>query len=457
MNKPRHAFRLNIKAASNATLAEKLIMKQSSKVESDKPNDSSAPVKKGKPLLFLLFLTVFIDLVGFGIVIPIMPMLAREYGASKTEVGLLIASYSLMQFLFTPFWGRLSDKVGRRPILLTSLAASALGYVIWGFAGSLAMLFASRMVAGIGNANIAVAQAYVSDVTNEETRSKGMGAIFAGFGLGFVLGPALGGLFTSKWLLSIFAANGLAYCAQHPLQMIGFLSAFFSLLDLICTAILLPEPESHSKAMEQRYGQGRNFIIETLADARLQPSLAIFFIATFAFACMEATLVLLTSDKFHYTAQDNSWMFTYVGLLICFVQGGFIHHLYKIFGEKKLVTFGTFTIGAGLLLCPVGSSPIVLFVALAVLAIGSGINTPSNQSMLSKLAPKDKVGGVLGVGQSLSTLGRILGPAVGCLAYDKLGMSSPYVIGAVAMVVAFAISFVVPPLKPAVKQEAPAV
>lgn len=446
MNKPHHAFPLNIKTASNATLAEKLNMKQSSNVEI---KDSSVPVKKGKPLLLLLFFTVFIDLVGFGLIIPVMPTLAREFGASKTDVGLLIASYSLMQFIFTPFWGRLSDKVGRRPILLISLAASALGYVIWGFAGSLWVLVASRVVAGIGNANIAVAQAYVSDVTNDETRSKGMGAIFAGFGLGFVLGPAIGGLFTSKWLSDLFLANNMIYCAQHPLQLIGFVAAFFSLLDLICTAIFLPEPEKRGAAGQERYGQGQHFIIETLQNPRLQPSLAIFFIATFAFANMEATLVLLTLDKFGYSAQQNSFMFTYVGLLICFVQGGFIHRLYKIYGEKKLVTVGTLLIGIGLLLCPFGSSQVLLYVALAVLAIGSGINTPSNQSMLSKLAPREKMGGVLGVGQSLSTLGRILGPAVGCLAYDHLGMQSPYIIGAVAMVVAFVISFKVPPLLPA--------
>ena len=450
MNKPRHAFRLNIKAASNAALAEKLNMKQSRKVET---KDDSTPVKKGKPLLLLLFFTVFIDLVGFGLIIPVMPTLAREYGASKTEVGLLIASYSLMQFIFTPFWGRLSDKVGRRPILLISLAASALGYIIWGFAGSLWMLVASRVVAGIGNANIAVAQAYVSDVTTDETRSKGMGAIFAGFGLGFVLGPAIGGFLTSKWLTGMLAVNGLPYFADHSLQLIGFVAAFFSLLDLLCTALFLPEPEKRSAAGEQRYGQGRHFIIETLSDARLQPSLWIFFISTFAFANMEATLVLLTSDKFGYGAQQNSVMFTYVGLLICFVQGGFIHHLYKMFGERKIVNVGTLLIGIGLLMCPFGSSQVLLYVALAVLAIGSGINTPSNQSMLSKLAPKEKMGAVLGVGQSLATLGRILGPAIGCLAYDKLGMQSPYIIGAVSMVVAFVISFQVPALKPVPKAE----
>jgi MFS family permease len=402
------------------------------------------PTKKGKPLLFLLFLTVFIDLVGFGLIIPVMPTYAQQFGASKTMVGFVIASYSFMQFICMPFWGRLSDKIGRRPVLLISLAASALGYLIWGFSNSLVGLLASRLVAGAGNANIAVAQAYVSDVTTEETRSKGMGAIFAGFGLGFVLGPAIGGLFTGQWLSNQLTAHGADFFAQHTLQLIGFVAAFFSLLDLILTAFLLPEPEKRSQAGTERYGRGNNFIWQTLSDKKLQSSLAIFFIATFAFANMEASLVLMTTEKFGYSPHMNSLMFTYVGLLICFVQGGFIHHLYKIFGEKKLVTAGTFLIGVGLILCPMGSSQVILYVALAILAIGSGINTPSNQSLLSKLAAKEVVGGVLGIGQALSTLGRILGPLIAGYAYDKFGMQSPYLIGAVAMVVAFAISFSTP-------------
>ncbi|MBX9695631.1 MAG: MFS transporter, partial [Cyanobacteria bacterium] len=154
--------------------------------------DQQLAKKSGKTALFLIFLTVFIDLVGFGLIIPAMPTYAQGLKASEFTVGLLIASYSFMQFFFTPFWGRLSDRVGRKPILLISLAFSALGYLLWGFSHNLVMLFASRMLAGFGNANIAVAQAYVADVTTEENRAKGMGLIGAGFGLGFVIGPAIG-------------------------------------------------------------------------------------------------------------------------------------------------------------------------------------------------------------------------------------------------------------------------
>ncbi|HEY9788400.1 MAG TPA: MFS transporter [Candidatus Obscuribacterales bacterium] len=383
--------------------------------------------KKGRAPLLLIFLTVFIDLVGFGLIIPVLPTYAQQLHADGTQVGLLLASYSLMQFLFTPFWGRLSDRIGRRPVLLVSLLASSVGYAIWGLSTSLEALFLSRIVAGAGNANIAVAQAYVSDVTSAENRAKGMGMVGAAFGLGFVLGPAIGG-----------------FSAAYGLQTIGFIACAISVVDLVLTFFLLPEPEKRSHAGAERFAVGKGFYLETLASEKLRTSLAIFFISTFAFANMEATLVMLTRDQFSFTPQQNSLMFTYIGVLIVLVQGGMIHRLAKKYGEKRLISIGTVLVSLGLLLTPFTKSVPVLCAALALLAVGSGINNPSNQSMISKLAPPDRVGGVLGVGQSLSTLGRILGPSVGGASFQYLGMSSPYVIGAVAMVVAFLISLRLP-------------
>lgn len=385
----------------------------------------------GAAPLFLIFLTVLIDLIGFGIIIPVMPTYAEQLHATDWQVGILIASYSLTQFLFMPFWGRLSDKVGRKPILLTSLAASALGYLIWGMTDSLLGLFISRLIAGAGNANIAVAQAYVSDVTTEETRAKGMGLIGAAFGLGFVLGPALGGLF-----------------AHYGLSTIGFIAFGLSLFDLILTALILPEPQKRSSAGTERFPLDPRFIVETLRSERLSASMLIFFISTFAFANMEATLVLLTQKQYAFSPRDNSLMFTYIGFWIIMVQGGMIHRLARKYGEKKLISIGTFLVAVGLLMTPFMGGVFGLGVALAVLAVGSGLNNPSNQSMISKLSPVDRTGGVLGVGQSVSTLGRIIGPAVGGFAFQYAGMSSPYVIGAVAMVVAFLISLRLPEVQP---------
>ncbi|MBZ0186215.1 MAG: MFS transporter, partial [Candidatus Obscuribacterales bacterium] len=186
-------------------------------------NGTSA--KPGRRAMVLIFLTVFIDLIGFGLIIPALPTYAQVLKADEQTIGLLIASYSVMQLIFMPFWGRLSDRVGRKPILIVSLTASALGYILWGLADSLILLFAARIVAGIGNANIAVAQAYMSDVTSKDERAKGMGLIGAAFGLGFVLGPAIGAL---------LAGLGLG------LNAVGYVAAAFSLIDLIFTAIYLP-------------------------------------------------------------------------------------------------------------------------------------------------------------------------------------------------------------------------
>ncbi len=380
-----------------------------------------------KSPLMLIFLTVFIDLVGFGLIVPVLPTYAKELHADGLMVGIVMASYSLMQFFFTPIWGKLSDSVGRRPIILLSLLASVIGYLIWGFSNSLVLLILARCVAGAGNANIAVAQAYVSDVTTLENRAKGMGAIGAAFGLGFVLGPAIGG-----------------FLAGFGIAKIGFAAASLSLIDLILTFFLLPEPEKRSNAGKQRFDLKPQFIVDTIKNPSLQGSLLIFFISTLAFANMEATLVLLTSLKFGYTTKANSFMFTYVGLIIVFVQGGMIHRLVKKYGEKVLVISGCAILSLGLLLTGYASNQTFLYIALALLAIGSGINTPANQSMLSKLAPSENTGAVLGIGQSLSTLGRILGPVIGGYAFDHFGVSVPYLIGSSIMVIAFTIALKLP-------------
>ncbi len=398
-------------------------------MEEDRQTANQTAKRSGKAALLLIFLTVFIDLVGFGLIIPGLPTYAQSLKASDFTVGLLISSYSFMQFFFTPFWGRLSDRVGRRPILIISLCFSALGYLLWGMSHDLVMLFASRMIAGFGNANIAVAQAYVSDVTTEENRAKGMGLIGAAFGLGFVIGPAIGcGL----------AAAGLG------LEALGFAAAAMSLLDLILVLLILPEPEKRSDAGTARYGQGLNFYWNTLKDKQLRVSFLIFFLSTFAFANMEATLVLFTNKQFQFDNLHNMLMFTYIGVLMVIVQGGMIHRLVKKYGEKRLITAGTALIAIGLALTPLTDNVVVLYIALAILAVGTGINTPANQSVLSKLAPQATVGGVMGVGQSISTLGRILGPAIGCLVFQTVGVFSPYALGATVMVAAIVASTFLP-------------
>lgn len=397
-----------------------------------------ADKKTGKMALLLIFLTVFIDLIGFGIVIPLLPKFATHFGADAFTVGLLVMSYSLMQFFMTPVWGRLSDRIGRRPVLLVSMAASAAGYLLWGFAASLPFLFASRIIAGIGNANIAVAQAYISDVTTPENRAKGMGMIGAAFGLGFTLGPAVGGLLS-----------------QAGIHAVGFGAAAFSFLAFLFALFALPEPENRSQAGHDRFRTEEGFLTRTLQDRSLTIPLAIFFLSTFAFANMETTLVLLASQWYGFKEADISWLFTFVGFVMVMVQGGFVGRAAKRSGERSLILAGSALVAVGFLLTVVLHQVWGLYLAMGIIAAGISINNPSNQSMLSKLANPAEVGGVLGVGQSLSTLGRILGPMVGGAAYQYLGAASPYYLGAASMIVVFAMALRLPAGKPSVVPNGP--
>lgn len=393
--------------------------------------------KTGKMALLLIFLTVFIDLIGFGIVIPLLPKFATHFGADGFTVGLLVMSYSLMQFFMTPVWGRLSDRIGRRPVLLISMAASSVGYLLWGFAGTLAVLFASRIVAGLGSANIAVAQAYISDVTTPENRAKGMGLIGAAFGLGFTLGPAVGGLLS-----------------QYGINAVGFGAAAFSFVAFLFALFALPEPQNRSRAGHDRYRTEEGFLARTLSNSSLRIPLAIFFLSTFAFANMETTLVLLATKWYGFTSADISWLFTFVGFVMVMVQGGFVGRAAKRSGEKSLILAGSLLVAVGFMLTVLLHQVWGLYLAMGVIACGISINNPSNQSMLSKLANPSETGGVLGVGQSLSTLGRILGPMAGGAAYQYLNVESPYYLGSVCMMVVFAMALRLPSGKPAAPENA---
>lgn len=384
--------------------------------------------KPSKLPLLLIFFVVFIDLIGFGIIIPVLPTVAEKFGADAFTIAWLVASYSIMQLFFTPFWGRLSDRIGRRPVLLISLAASTCGYLIWGFAGALPMLFLSRLVQGAGNGNIAVAQAYIADVTTPENRAKGMGLVGAAFGLGFVLGPAVGGL--------------CSYLGGH--SYLGYVAAAFSAVAFALAAFKLPEPAKRSQAGHERFVSDPAFYFKTLVDQRLRVALALFFVSTFAFANMEATLVLFTERKFNFGLTENSLMFTYIGFLMVLIQGGLIGRLNKKVSEKALVLVGTLLTATGLLLIAFAGTVPLLYLALAFLAAGTGITTPSNQSIVSKQADPLTVGGTLGVGQSLSTLGRILGPLAGGFVFLNLGLQTPYFLGAAVMFLAFVLALFLP-------------
>jgi len=390
-----------------------------------------------KASLGTIFLTIFLDLLGFGMVIPFLPGVARHLGASDFVATLTGSIYSLMQFVFVPVWGRLSDRVGRRPVLLASIAATAAGMVLLGFADTLVLLFAARVFTGLATANIAVAQAYIADITPPEGRARGMGLIGLGFGLGFTFGPLFGGLLTAL-------APSL-----RPGMVPSLVAAGLSTINLVMASFTLPE----SLPVERRglSSQHRRSPLDLagLKRAFAQPSLGralgINFLVVFWFAGMEQTFRLYTDDVFHMSDWGTAQMFFIVGIAAAIVQGGLIGRLTRRFGETRLLTAGLLLQAVGFVMLDVAPhvtpSPVGALAACCILiAGGSGLVTPSVSSYISRSAGQDVQGLTLGTMQSLSALARVLGPAVGGILYQAVAPPAPYLAGAVGMLVAAGLS-----------------
>ena len=371
--------------------------------------------------LVILFITVFIDLLGFGIIIPLLPFYAESFGASAFAIGLLGTSFSLMQFLFSPIWGRWSDQIGRKPIILIGLLGSCLSYITMALAGSLTLLFVARVVGGIAGANIPTAQAYIADVTTPENRARGMGLMGAAFGLGFIFGPAIGGL------LSRFSPETPMWCAA-ALCLANFVAAWF----------LLPESRP-ANATTRSLGR-----MEAFRHAMTQPTLllilSLYFIVTMAFSAFEATFALFTEARFGFTATSIGFLFAFIGAIIALIQGVLIGHVVKRVGERRVIPVAILGIAISIGMLPVVWSVPTLLVALGLLAMGMGFNNPSLSSMVSKLSHEDDQGGILGLASSLASLGRVVGPAWGGSLYDAYGMTTPYLSAAGVMFVAFVVS-----------------
>jgi DHA1 family tetracycline resistance protein-like MFS transporter len=386
-----------------------------------------------KASLGTIFLTVFLDLLGFGMVIPFLPGVARHLGASDFVASLTGSVYSLMQFLLVPLWGRLSDRVGRRPVLLVSIAATAAGMVLLGAANSLALLFAARVFTGMATANIAVAQAYIADVTPPEGRARGMGLIGLAFGLGFIFGPFFGGMLARLPL------------AGRPGALPAFVAAGLSLVNLAMATITLPESLSVELRGKVKSHRASPFDLTGLKQAFAHPSvgraIGINFLVVFWFAGMEQTFRLFTDDAFHMSDAATGGMFGLVGIVAAIVQGGLIGRLTRKFGEVRLLTSGLLIQALGFAL--LGLSPRVAFsphgalaLSCILIAAGSGLTTPSVSSYVSRSADPEVQGLMLGTLQSLSALARVLGPAVGGLLYQALAPPAPYLAGALGLAAA---------------------
>jgi MFS transporter, DHA1 family, tetracycline resistance protein len=354
--------------------------------------------------LLVIFITVFIDLIGFGIVIPVLPFYVEgtRFNASPRVVGLLFASYSIMQLIFTPILGRLSDKYGRRPVLFLSLLGTGVGFLILGFATTVWMLFAGRIIDGITGGNISTAQAYIADVTTPENRAKGMGMIGAAFGMGFIFGPAIGGIL-SRWGIHVpflFAA-GLAFS------------------NAILLYFTLPETVTHdhpARAASAAATRGRwSQLLKALKQSRLALILAIYFLFVVAFSVMTTSFGLFTMYRFGYDAHDTGWLFVFVGVIGAIVQGGLIGRLVKRFGEIPLIIAGALLFAMSLFVIPLTSPHtglVTLLLVGATFAVGNSLATPSLTGLASKSAGRGEQGSVLGVTQSVASLARTVGPLV---------------------------------------------
>lgn len=354
--------------------------------------------------LFVLFLTIFIDLLGFGIVIPLLPFFAKQYGASGTWVGIVVGIYSAMQFLFAPVLGRLSDRIGRRPVLLVSLTGSFVGYVLFAFAGSLWGLFFARMVAGIAGANIGTAQAYIADSTSFEDRAKGMGLIGAAFGLGFILGPPVGGILSSWGTQMGQRPNFLPGVVAATLSIVAFSVAFFVL------------GESKKPGTGVRRGRPPQFDLETWRILRRSAALSLvigaFFLVVFAFAGMETTVTLFARERFAFTARELGYFFGFMGVIVAVIQGGLIGRLTRRVGEQALIMAGTLSFLAGFVVLPLIYDPRLLWPTALLVAVGQGLCYPSMNSLVSKTAPVDHMGSIMGLSASMGSLARMLGPVI---------------------------------------------
>jgi len=382
--------------------------------------------------LSILFLTVFVDLVGFGIVLPLLPLYADRFGASGTQVGILVLSYSAAQLLLAPVWGRLSDRFGRRPILIIGLLGSAASYLVFAYAASLFVLLLSRIMAGIGGANIPVAQAYIADITPRESRAANMGLIGAAFGLGFIFGPAIGGVLAPVASeLPGLAAAGL--CAGNALLAIVFL------------------PESLSRSERAKIGENRTKAVQPgiglvigggvprsrraelqviLRNPQFVRVLVLSFIFTTAFSVMHPIFPLFASGRFGLNERDVGWLFAFIGVIAAVMQGGVVRLLVARIGEVSLIRASAVPFVVGFVIIGASSSVPMLLGGLALLAVGFGGTLPTLVSLLSRSAPEELQGGALGVGQSVGALGRIVGPFVSGVMWDTFGSSSPYFVAA---------------------------
>jgi len=371
--------------------------------------------------LAVLFLTIFLDLMGFGLIIPILPTYAKTLGATDAMVGLLGTSFSIMQFIFASFWGGLSDRFGRRPIMLISIAIMVVAYVLFANATVLWLLFATRLLKGFGAANLSVAQAYISDVVPQKDRTKAFGVIGAAFGLGFIFGPSIGGVINEFY--------GVAG--------VGYFAACLGTLNFILALLFLKESLVEKSDSIELFPNPFKDLVRFKHIPEVNALFTINFVYVLGFSMMQITATLLWAEHFGLSEMHIGYTFAYVGLLAVIIQGGLIGKFNSWFGERNLLVIGTLLVAVGLFGMPfVPTEHFSLeLVCMTFLSLGNALLTPTVSSLLSSFAPEGMQGKILGTNQSVGSLARVVGPAVGGVAYGW-HFSYPYLLaGSISLIV----------------------
>lgn len=382
----------------------------------------AAPPTPSRRSLGVLFAVVIVDLVGFGVVIPILPYYAESYGASATVLGVLLTCYSAMQFVFAPIWGRLSDRIGRRPVLLFTIAGTALSLFVLGLADSLFGLFVARILGGMFGANISVATAYVADSTPDDQRTRYMGLIGASFGIGFILGPAIGGLLAPLgYSVPMFFAAALGAC------------------NLVLAALLLPEPARHVARRPGALPRKRFFSLPPLVR-RLCLTYLLFSLAV---SQLETVFAFFMMDRFGYDARAVAFLLVAMALVMASIQGGAIRPLANRLGERTLVSAGAVLMAISFAAAPTQPTVALLLIPLIALAAGRAVSQPSLLGYVSTAASEEERGAAMGYFQSSASLARVTGPLIAGPLYDRW-FAAPFLLAAGLMLLVLALGVTLP-------------
>jgi DHA1 family tetracycline resistance protein-like MFS transporter len=368
---------------------------------------------KNKALL-TIFLIVFIDLFGFGIILPLLPFIAEKYGATPLQIGLLASSFSFFQFISSPILGRLSDRFGRKKLLIISQIGTALGFIVLGVANSLPLIFLSRIIDGVTGGNISIAQAYIADVTTEKQRVRGMGLISAAFGMGFIFGPAVSGLL-----------------APYGYSVPAYFAAGISVITVLTNILFLKE-SVNTKKTEHEKSTGFTFtrFKEAISHFPIGILIAAFFVLNLSFSVLQGVFAIWTQHTFGFGARQNGFLFTYIGVIAVLTQLFLLPFLSRKIKETKLLIYAIFVMAFGFLILPLDGL-LSVYIALLIIASTNGIVNPTVQSLASKSVHRAEYGGTLGIFQSVGSLGRIFGPSFGGTVYDFAGVNYPFFLSSI--------------------------